>query len=300
MKPMEIEIDDAVKNITKTFVGLLVLSVASIFVALILGVGGINIYSDYNTDPQGMGMPLLSGSQDNDFQEINHTDWEIAYVPIAKSCAGSEKTVSSGWINFCIDIPDELPICITDCYLQQAWTMRAFSYGGYTPAEMEGLIGETYFMLDQEKTGKGGKVNVDWVYVETIGFEDFCCTDWWTFWVPEFVCEWYCDIYCWWWICFPWCELQCGWEYDPVTLCIDSQYCQFDVYEAFFSVDTNGGNEAIQLESNDLPVVSSLCGDGCGPNLMVNGPEHLDKNVTVTFSSDWTGCHTQDQVFEII
>ena len=311
------EIDETeepeLKSFSKTIMVILAVSVVSIFMVVILGVWGYSVFSENNVEPVNIGMPLLAGnnvSENNEFEMKNSNTRTLWYdnVLVAQYCLGSEKDVAAGWINFDIEIPGTLPICITDCYLE-SWNMTAFSYGGYHPAD----CGTTTMTLNQNK-GSVGTVDVTWTKTGTMGVVDLCCTDWWT----EQICTQYCWCECCipftdlcikvpWWICglpdpFNLCHVDC----DPpeckyVTYCIDAQWCTFDIWEASFSVDKDGGNEAIQLEANHLPVVTSTSGCACGPELFTNPPQaELDKKVTLTFSSDWAGCGDSSQCFEII
>ena len=180
---------------------------------VVLGVGGITTF--HKTGIQAnIGVPLLS----DDPILGNTFNWTIVIdgdEPVTQSCDGVLKSVEAGWLGIYADIPDPLPICVTTCYLNDEWSMYAFSYGGYEPD----IDGETVFILDQDKTGAGGTVTVTWEECGMVCWEDIC-------------------IYVDGWDCW------CGWCWPS----LDIERCCFIMYEASFEVD-----DAIQLASNELP-----------------------------------------------
>jgi hypothetical protein len=66
--------------------------------------------------------------------------------------------VEAGWMKVNYEIPDMLPICITEDYVDDNFALSVKSYGGYAP-DLD-RVQELY--LNQIKTGKGGVLTITW------------------------------------------------------------------------------------------------------------------------------------------
>lgn len=160
MKPRQISIFTA---ITLTTVVLTVM-------VFLLGVGLSNKYSENGTQIPNMGMPFISESKvlgnydsGNSFTEESSLEIEFS-VSINNDVLEAELASE-----FCIDtdpgaliveyeIPDTLPLCISEEYLDSNLNITVLSFGGYSPDDtmMNSLA------IAQTKTGKGGCVEIIW------------------------------------------------------------------------------------------------------------------------------------------
>ncbi|MHA2009082.1 MAG: hypothetical protein ACXABO_16885 [Promethearchaeota archaeon] len=163
MKPREILIS-ILTAITLT-------TIVFIVMAIFLGVGPNNNYSESGIQVPNMGTPFISESNalrnydsGNSLAEESSLEIELS---VSKNSDVLEAELAA---EFCIDtepgvmiveyeIPEVLPLCITETYLDSNLNITVWSYGGYTPDELalNGLI------IAQPKTGLGGCVEIDWI-----------------------------------------------------------------------------------------------------------------------------------------
>ncbi|MHA2183118.1 MAG: hypothetical protein ACXAAH_16995 [Promethearchaeota archaeon] len=184
MKPRQISIFTAITLTTIVF------TVMVIF----LGVGLCNKYSENGTQLPNMGMPFISESNVLGNYDSGNTNTEEISMEHDPSVSKNSDVLGAEIASeFCVDtepgvmlvdyqIPDVLPLCITEEYLDSNLNITAYSYGGYTPDDtrMQSLA------IVQPKTGLGGCVEIEWVYQGSFICQDpasvcyECEVDWWT------------------------------------------------------------------------------------------------------------------------
>jgi hypothetical protein len=184
MKPQE--------RLLKIATSIVVTTVIFVLVVTILGVGKCNNFSETNEQLPNMGLPIISEpnivGNNGSGNKISET-WFSEMNSVSKN---NDVSVAECAADFCIDtepgimvvdytIPDTLPLCITEDYIDSNFDITVLSYGGYHPEEG----GLNYMNLMQPKTGLGGCVGIDWVYLGS-----FLCDN------PDFVCYGcYVDLY---------------------------------------------------------------------------------------------------------
>lgn len=206
-------------------------SVMFSIVVMILGVGiSNNSFIIYNSN--------ILGNENIEERYLENKDVSVADLA-ADYCIDTE----AGFMVINYDIPDVLPLCITEAYLDSNFAITTMTYGGYHP---DGL---SFMALNQPKTELGGLVGISWVYV------------------GSFLCD------------------------NPDMVCYG---CMVDVYTADFVLP-----EPIQVDSNHLPAVYSY---GADWDTMIDNPIscHLDKWVHLAIVSNWEGCESADQKFQLI
>jgi hypothetical protein len=132
------KIDYSNKRNISIIAGILTAILASIFVAIALGVAGCHLFNNETIEAYGIGMPPVSENNIplTDFSEdgisISKNPDNKRVVSIAQEvdCAADTQV---GYINLLGEnIPSQLPFCIEDTTVA-GWHMFIESYGGYTP-----------------------------------------------------------------------------------------------------------------------------------------------------------------------
>ncbi|MHA2039062.1 MAG: hypothetical protein ACW972_07725 [Promethearchaeota archaeon] len=159
MKPKQISIFTAITLTTVVFTVMVIL----------LGVGLCNKYSENGDQVPNIGMPFISESNIlGNYDSGNSITEEISLDPsVSKNNDVLGAEIAS---EFCIDtepgvmfvdyqIPDTLPLCITEDWLDSNLNITVWSYGGYTPDDtrMNSLA------IYQPKTKLGGCVEIEWI-----------------------------------------------------------------------------------------------------------------------------------------
>jgi len=183
MKPLEI--------LLKILASTVLTSVVIVLVVMMLGVGFSNNSSEKYFQLPEMGSPVISdlsilgnNVSGNDISEENYLERELSFlkneeVLVAELTADYCIDTDPGFMVVVYDIPDVLPLCITEDYLDSNFGITVMTYGGYAPD------GIGYLAISQPKTGLGGLVAISWVYVGS-----FLCDE------PDMVCyECYVDVY---------------------------------------------------------------------------------------------------------
>ncbi|MHA1914498.1 MAG: hypothetical protein ACW990_00955 [Promethearchaeota archaeon] len=164
---------------------------------IFIGVGLINNYSENGIQIPNTGMPIISESyvlrdsdSGNSIREESSLEIELS---VSKNSDVLEAELAA---DFCVDtepgvmlinyeIPEVLPLCIDEAFLDSNINITVWSYGGYTPDELS----MNALAIYQPKTGKGGCVEIDW-----IPGNNFVCTN------PAWICygceveEWIADF----------------------------------------------------------------------------------------------------------
>jgi hypothetical protein len=161
-----------------------VTSVVVVLVVILLGVGFNNNSSENNYQLPGMGTPVIANpiNLGNDISEENFL--EVEGVSVAEITCDYCIDTEPGFMVMVYDIPDVLPLCITEEYLDSNFGITALTYGGYHPD------GYSIMCIDQPKTGKGGCVGIEWIYVGSFLCDDpdmVCYGCWVDVWVADFI-----------------------------------------------------------------------------------------------------------------
>jgi hypothetical protein len=154
-----VKIDFSNKRYSITFIGFLIAIIASIIAVIILGLRGFEV-SSYNKVES---LYLVNGIDEltqESYKEIfpERCSREHQFVPGAEIALGINHDVAPGWVKFDYNIPYELPICLTEDYVDQNFELKMWSYGGYAPDE----LGVNYMVIYQPKSGKGGIIDITW------------------------------------------------------------------------------------------------------------------------------------------
>jgi hypothetical protein len=252
------------KSYSMIIAWILVASIASIFVAYVLGVVGHGVYSDHGIQTHGIGFPVQTKNNNRDEFSLengmlgdNSSISGINDVHVAQSCDVEVDTQKGK-----IEIVDEnydnvpLPLCVTPDTVKNWWVV-VNATGGYKPLkDCNHRIGMIEFW---QKNNLG---------------------------VPELISN-----------CYnPYMKLAYYLKAKEVTadyVDCDNMYdeCCCCVTYWNITIDTSCGNWAC-IDSNDEPDVPGCC--------IVDPPVDLDKEVTIKINTDWCGCCLQDQQFEII
>lgn len=154
---MKIDFDNKKHSII--FVVLLMAFTASIITVIILGVRGSEMLSFNKIES------LYIGRQMDELTQKNHKtifskeySTEHKFVPGAERALGIRHDVAPGWIKVDYNIPYELPITLTEDYIDENFDITVWSYGGYTPDD----LGINYMVVYQPKTRKGGLIDITW------------------------------------------------------------------------------------------------------------------------------------------
>ena len=164
MKPQE--------RLLKIAALIVVTTVVFVLVVTVLGVGTNKNFSENNEQLPNMGLPIISepnllgnDGSGNSISEESSSEIELS---VSKN---SDVLVAEIAADFCIDtdpggmivtylIPDTLPLCITEDYLDSNFAITVWSYGGYHPEDG----GMNAMSIMQQKTGLGGCVEILWEY----------------------------------------------------------------------------------------------------------------------------------------
>jgi len=145
-------------------------SIVIVLVVIMLGVG-FNNSSKENFKISEIGSPIIA---DPNYFGCNRSEenlFEIKTLPVAECAADYCIDTEAGFMIVQYDIPDVLPLCITEEYLDSNFGITVLSYGGYHPDGMGGMS------IYQPKTELGGFVGIEWCYVGS-----FLCEN------PELAC----------------------------------------------------------------------------------------------------------------
>ncbi len=136
---------------------------------IFLGVGQSNSFSENGSQLPNMGMPTAAGTNilGNDVSGNNISENMSLENSVSKNNDVPEAELAFDW---CIDtvpglitvkyeIPDVLPLCITEDYLDSNLKIIVKTYGGYEPDE----LGLNILTICQPKTGIFGTVEIDWI-----------------------------------------------------------------------------------------------------------------------------------------
>ena len=136
---------------------------------IFLGVGQSNSFSENGSQLPNMGMPTAAGTNilGNDVSGNDISESISLENSVSKNNDVPEAELAADW---CIDtvpglmtvkyvIPDELPLCITEEYLDSNLKIIVKTYGGYHPEDG----GINALSIWQPKTGLGGLVGIDWI-----------------------------------------------------------------------------------------------------------------------------------------
>jgi len=135
-------------------------SVVIILVVIMLGVGFIN-FSEKNVKISERGSPIIADPYSFGYNRSEENLFETSGLPVAECAADYCIDTEKGVMVVDYNIPDTLPLCITEEYLDNNFDINVFSYGGYHPDPdfMGGMS------ISQLKTGLGGSVGIQWTYV---------------------------------------------------------------------------------------------------------------------------------------
>jgi len=133
-------------------------SVVIILVVIILGVGFINS-SEKNVKISERGSPIIADPYSFGYNRSEENLFEISGLPVAECAADYCIDTEAGFMVVEYVIPDVLPLCITEDYLDSNFGITVLSYGGYHPDGMGGMS------IYQPKTEMGGFVGINWIYV---------------------------------------------------------------------------------------------------------------------------------------
>lgn len=174
MKPRE--------RLLKIFASIMLTTVVFVLVVTFIGVGYNSNVSENSAQLPGMGTPVLSDpsllgndvagngiSEDNSL-EIELSVSEKSNVLVAEIAADFCIDTEPGAMVVVYDLPDTLPLCIDEAYLDSNFGITVLSYGGYHPDEQ----GCNTLGIFQPKTGLGGFVGISWCYVGSFVCDDPC------------------------------------------------------------------------------------------------------------------------------
>ncbi len=161
---------------------ILIISVGIVF---ILAVGGfvmaVNWYEDQDrspiNDPQKVVLDNLVPAETAQPQSLE----ELGFVIESESGCWGPLCTEKGSIDFdTVNLPSELPLCLTNQYLSQ-WYVDVFVVGGYNPWLAGGYIDVW------QKGDNKGRINIVWTHLA----DGPCCSsDYWraTFYVDQEIC----------------------------------------------------------------------------------------------------------------
>ncbi|MFX1387117.1 MAG: hypothetical protein ACFE9M_07885 [Promethearchaeota archaeon] len=166
MKPRE--------RLLKIFASIMFTSVVFVLVVTFIGVGYNNNFSENGAILPGMGTPVISDfstlGDDGSGNDVSEDEYlEIELIPVSDNSnvlvaeIASEFCVDTepGFMVVVYDIPDTLPLCITEEYLDLNFGITVMSYGGYHPEDG----GMNVLGIAQPKTNIFGCVLIEWIYV---------------------------------------------------------------------------------------------------------------------------------------
>ena len=177
MKPRE--------RLLKIFSSIVLMTVVFVLVVTFIGGGYNSNFSENNAQLPGMGAPVISDPSiigndvtGNDISEESYMEIELSVsensnVLVAEIAADFCIDTEPGALVVIYDIPDTLPLAITEDYLDSNFGITVYSYGGYHPEDG----GVNALSIYQPKTGLGGIVRIEWIYVGS-----FICDD------PAMIC----------------------------------------------------------------------------------------------------------------
>jgi len=177
MKPRE--------RLLKIFSSIVLMTVVFVLVVTFIGGGYNSNFSENNAQLPGMGAPVISDPSiigndvtGNDISEESYMEIELSVsensnVLVAEIAADFCIDTEPGALVVIYDIPDTLPLAITEEYLDSNFGITVYSYGGYHPEDG----GVNALSIYQPKTGLGGIVRIEWIYVGS-----FICDD------PAMIC----------------------------------------------------------------------------------------------------------------
>jgi hypothetical protein len=154
-----VKIDFDNKKHSIIYGALLMAFIASIITVIILGLRGSEMLFFNKIESLYIGRNMEDLTQkDHKMIFPNGYSREHKFVPGAERALGIRHDVAPGWVKVDYNIPYELPICLTEDYIDQYFDLSVISYGGYTPDD----LGINYLVAYQPKTGKGGLIDITW------------------------------------------------------------------------------------------------------------------------------------------
>ena len=124
------KLDNSNRRHSNIIAGILVISVASIFLACAFGVWDHKVISNDDPLPNGV---VISASSGNNIMENNHLVIPSGggFLPVHEKINRMFDTEDEGWLYFDQSlIPDVFPLTITQTTLD-TWDVTVYSYGGY-------------------------------------------------------------------------------------------------------------------------------------------------------------------------
>ncbi|MFW9951339.1 MAG: hypothetical protein ACFFKA_14565, partial [Candidatus Thorarchaeota archaeon] len=124
------KLDNSNKRYPNFIAGILIISVASIFMACTFGIWDHKVISNENPLPYGIVIPAGSGNNliENNYLVIPPG---VGFLPAHEKIVKVFDTVDEGWLYFDQSgIPSSFPLTITQDILD-LWSVTVYSYGGY-------------------------------------------------------------------------------------------------------------------------------------------------------------------------
>ena len=130
-------------------------SIVIVLVVIMLGVGFVKSSDEISR----MGSPVIADPNDMGFNRSEGNLFESKGLPVAECAADYCIDTEPGFMVVQYTIPDVLPLCITEDYLDSNFDITVLSYGGYHPDGMGAMA------IFQPKTGLGGYAGIEWCYI---------------------------------------------------------------------------------------------------------------------------------------
>ena len=132
-------------------------SVVIVLVVIMLGVG-FKSSSEQNYQTSGIGSPIIADPNLIGYNCSEENLFENKGLPIAECASDYCIDTAKGVMAVTYNIPDCLPLCISEDYLNDNFAIDVFSYGGYEP-DLNNL---GCMSIYQPKTQMGGFVGITW------------------------------------------------------------------------------------------------------------------------------------------
>jgi hypothetical protein len=132
-------------------------SVVIVLVVIMLGVG-FRSSSEQNYKTSGIGSPIVADPNLIGYNCSEENLFNNKGLPIAECASDYCIDTQAGIMVVEYNIPDCLPLCITQDYLNNNFGITVYSYGGYHP-DPDAFGGMCIY---QPKTGLGGFVGITW------------------------------------------------------------------------------------------------------------------------------------------
>jgi len=124
------KLDNSNRRYSNIIAGILVISVASIFLACAFGVWDHKVISNDDPLPNGV---VISASSENNIMENNHLVIHsgVGFLPVHEKIVKVFDTEDEGWLFFDqSNMPDVFPLTLTQADVD-AWDVIVYAYGGY-------------------------------------------------------------------------------------------------------------------------------------------------------------------------